>query len=177
MYANEPSLANFSKRPLQEKTKIGSEQEQKRSFSLDRRSRLRLQAKRCTCSVKINHNYSRYRYSRYLKVLEFDLIEQREDHQSISRLHSIPVKRMRRYLASFFFLLRYIHLWATRCKKRLIAPQWKVTQYNCFTLLEATAAFESGINDVWISKHDKEKHVFLLLYALHRQITDILFRI
>lgn len=46
MYANEPSLANFSKRSLQEKTKIGSEQEQKRSFGLDRRSRLRFQEPR-----------------------------------------------------------------------------------------------------------------------------------
>jgi len=41
MHANEPSLANSSKRSLQEKMKTGSEQERKRSF--DRR-RLRFQA-------------------------------------------------------------------------------------------------------------------------------------
>jgi len=42
MCANEPSLANSSKRSLQEKMKTGSEQERKRSF--DRRRRLRFQA-------------------------------------------------------------------------------------------------------------------------------------
>jgi len=68
----------------------------------------------------------------------------------------------------FLFLSCCTHLWTIKVKKIDRRNKKKVTQYNSFTFLEITAALESSITDVWISKHDKEKNVSLVMYRIDK---------